>query len=117
MTKTFRNVGLSQVGLAQDCTYLPCIIDTTGMDVVSVTAVALTAWATAVVELKYGDTPEGPFGSYTTAATMTTSDKTTGLQSVIGRYAAIEVTTLEANVRADLIVTLKGSGLAQAVGT
>ncbi len=117
MTKTFRNVGLSQVGLAQDCTYLPCIIDTTGMDVVSVTAVALTAWATAVVELKYGTTPEGPFGSYTTPATMTTSDKTTGLQAVIGQYAAIEVTTLEANVRADLVITLTPSRIGPAAGT
>ena len=116
MTKTFRNVGLSQVGLAQDAGYEPCIIDTQGMEVVSVTAVALTAWSTAVAELRYGDTPEGPFGSYTTPATMTTSDKNTGLQSVIGRYAAIEVTTLEANVRADLVVTLSPSRIGPAAG-
>ena len=115
-TKTFRNVALSMAGLSQDAGYEPCIIDISGADVVSATAIPLTAWTSAVVNLRYSDTREGPFTDYDTAATMTATDKGTGLQAATGRYAAIEVTTAEASVRADIVVTYKLSATAQGVG-
>lgn len=95
----------------------PAIFDLLGMDVLSVQLLLIEGtWTTTVAKVRWSSGRGGPFADYSTAVSLTTSARGSGLLAVEARYAAIEVTTAEgSDVFLDAIVHARAGGISNAV--
>lgn len=97
MEVTLYRCNLKTAGILQSANPLQTgVIDCTGFDLFSVAMIPREGTvATVAVKVRWGNERSGPFYDFRTALTLTTSTRATGLTSVAGRFAAIEITTGE----------------------
>lgn len=95
----------------------PCIFDTTGMDVLSVQLSLIEGtWTNTIAKVRWSSIYAGPFLDYTSAITLTTSNRGSSLCAVVAKYAAIDVTTPEgSDIWMDAVVHMRPSGIGSAV--
>ena len=98
-------------------TFATAIIPANGADVWSVSAsLASGTWTTAVVAVRFGNSPMGPFRDFATPVTLSNASPSTVLLAVQAAYLAVEVTTVEGGASVvDIFVEPRRSDIGNAV--
>jgi len=96
MTTLFQGCEAQYAGLLHDASQHVVIVDLAGYDVFSVVIQPTTGTiATATIKVRYGNNVSGPFTDFSTAITLNTTTRGSGLVGVVGRYIVLDVTTGE----------------------
>ena len=96
MTRIFQGCEAQYTGLLHDAAQHVVIMDVSGHDVFSVVIQPTTGTiATASLRVRYGNNVSGPFADFSTAVTLNTSTRSSGLIGVVGKYIVLDVVTGE----------------------
>lgn len=96
MNKLFQGCEAQYTGLLHDASQHVVLVDVSGFDVFSVTIQPTTGTiATAQIKVRYGHSVSGPFTDFSTAVTLNTTTRSSGLLGVVGPYIVLDVTTGE----------------------
>lgn len=107
--RTYNGCGILYTGHLWSVDGKKVVVDVRNFDAGSLTAETGTGgWATAVLEVKYGNDAAGPFRSFTSPVTLTAAAPQTGPIALIGiSFLAIDVTTAE-GAAASLSISFTG---------
>lgn len=113
MTQLFQGCEAQYTGLLHDAAQHVVIVNVGGFDVFSVTIQPTTGTiATAAIKVRYGHSVSGPFTDFSTAVTLNTATRSSGLLGVVGPYIVLDVTTGEgAACYLDVMVTARKSDI------
>lgn len=97
----------------------PAIFDVGGMDVLSVQLIVIEGTITnTIAKVRWSSSRGGPFTDYSTAITLNSSTRGSGLCAVEAKYAAVEVTTGEgSDLFTDVVLSTRTSDVGLAVAT
>lgn len=96
MTRLFQGCEAQYAGLLHDAGQRLVIVDVRGYDVFSVVIQPTTGTiATASIRVRYGNNVSGPFADFSTAVTLNTATRSSGLVGVTGAYIVLDVVTGE----------------------